>query len=132
MSGLHPYLIDSWNACQDSASRIVHNIDNSMLDDRPDSQYMVVTATNIRMYCFLVDLPVGHKITSVVYKIPYILDVTPQADDNLCLFRCIVRSFRPEDSENDREIRVILMWRIFKASQFLNVKSDSVILDHSR
>ena len=105
---------------------------NSMLDDRPDSQYMVVTATNIRMYCFLVDLPVGHKITSVVYKIPYILDVTPYSDDNLCLFRCIVRNFRPEDSENDREIRVILMWRIFKASQFLNVKSDSVILDHSR
>ena len=56
--------------------------------------------------------------------------MTPQADDNLCLFRCIVRNFRPEESEDDREMRVILMLRIFKASQFLNVKSDSVILDH--
>ena len=63
LSGLHPYLIDSWNACQDSASKIVEDIDNSMLDDGPDSQYMVVTATNIRIYCFLVDLPVGRKIT---------------------------------------------------------------------
>ena len=55
LTGLHPYMVDSWWACQHVAPQIVQDIENSMLDDRPDSQYMVVAATNIRIYCFLVD-----------------------------------------------------------------------------
>ena len=106
-----------------------------MLDDRPDSQYMVVTATNIRIYCFLVDLPVGHfnhNLPRPVVHRKYIEDVYPPSQDNLCLLRCIVKAMmmRPEECLADREKRVKLMWFIFKASQIKKVKSDSVILDH--
>ena len=133
LSGLHPYLIDSWSACQQNAPMIVNDIDNNMMDDRPDSQFMVVAATNIRFYCFLVDLPVGDRRYSVTYKRPYIEDVGPmkhQANDNLCLFRCILKKLRPLENEEDRKLRVNLMWRIFRASHFSEVKSDSIIKDH--
>ena len=130
LSGLHPYLIDSWGACQQAAPHIVNDIEEHMLNDRPDSEYMVVAATNIRVYCFLVDLPVGRTPCASIYKRPYIEDVGPEADDNLCLFRCIIKKHRPHENEEDRELRVNLMWRIFRASHFSEVKSDSIIKDH--
>ena len=129
LTGLHPYMVDSWGACQESATKIVDDIDNSMLDDRPDSQYMVVAATNIRIYCFFIDIPIGRRY-SVNYKRPYIEDVSPNSDDNMCLFHCILKKLRPMDNEEDMELRVQLMWRIFTASKFQEVKSDSVIQDH--
>ena len=61
---------------------------------------------------------------------PYIEDVTPYNDDNLCLLMCVVKHFKPEESVADREKRVKLMWRVFRASKHRKVKSDSVILDH--
>ena len=133
LSGLHPYLIDSWSACQQNAPHIVNDIDNNMMDDRPDSQFMVVAATNIRFYCFLVDLPVGHfnyRVPQNILKRTYIEDVYPPKQDNLCLFRCIVKGMRPLESLADREKRVKLMWRIFKASQIQPVSSDSIIKNH--
>ena len=133
LSGLHPYLIDSWSACQQNAPHIVNDIDNNMMDDRPDSQFMVVAATNIRFYCFLVDLPVGHfnyHIPQNVLKRTYIEDVYPPSQENLCLFRCIVKGMRPQECLADREKRVKLMWRIFKASHIKPVSSDSVIKYH--
>ena len=133
LSGLHPYLIDSWSACQQNAPHIVNDIDNNMMDDRPDSQFMVVAATNIRFYCFLVDLPVGHFNYSVpqnVVQRKYIEDVYPPSQDNLCLFRCIMKGMRPQECLADRKKRVNLMWRIFKASQFQPVSSDSIIKNH--
>ena len=133
LSGLHPYLIDSWASCQENAPHIVNDIDTNMMDDRPDSQFMVVAATNIRFYCFLVDLPVGHfnyHVPQNVVKRKYIEDVYPPNQDNLCLFRCIVKGMRPQEGLADREKRVKLMWRIFKASQIQPVSSDSVIKDH--
>ena len=99
-----------------------------MINDRPESDYMTVAPTNIRIYCFLVDLPVG-KRQYIQANRPYIQNVNPH-NDNLCLFRCIVKKHRPLENEEDRELRVQLMWRIFKASNFLEVKSDSVIKDH--
>ena len=96
-----------------------------MINDRPDSEYMVVAPTNIRIYCFLVDLPVG------INKRPYIEDVFLQnGKDNLCLFRCIVKQLKPVESQEDRERTVKLMWLIFQASKYAEAKSDSVILDH--
>ena len=133
LSGLHPYLIDSWSACRQNAPHIVNDIENNMMDDRPDSQFMVVAATNIRFYCFLVDLPVGHfnyHITKYVVHRKYIEDIYPPSQDNLCLFRCIVKGMRPQECLADREKRVKLMWRIFKASQFQPVSSDSIIKNH--
>ena len=134
LTGLHPYLIDSWRACQNAAPQIVNDIENSILDDRPDSDYMLVAATNIRIYCFLVDLPVGHTqrwgTPRTITSRPYVEDVYPHTDDNLCLFRCIIKHFNPFESQENRERRVKLMWLIFQASKFGNVKSDSVILDH--
>ena len=128
LTGLHPYLIDSWGACQRAAPQIVQDIEEHMINDRPESDYMMVAPTNIRIYCFLVDLPVG-KRQYIQANRPYIQDVNPH-NDNLCLFRCIVKKHRPLENEEDRELRVQLMWRIFKASNFLEVKSDSVIKDH--
>ena len=133
LAGLHPYLVDSWGACQRAAPQIVQDIEEHMINDRPESDYMVVAPTNIRIYCFLVDLPVGHFNYTLPRSITcrnYIEDVLPPSRDNLCLFRCIVKQFRPEESLADREKRVKLMWLIFKASQFSEVKSDSVILNH--
>ena len=132
LGGLHPYLVDSWEACQEVAPQIVNDIDNGMLDDRPDSLYMVVTTTNIRIYCFLVDLPVGNTPCAAIYKRQtYIEDVEPtNVNDNLCLFRCLVKKFRPLENQEEREIRVQLMWRIFQAAKYKEVKSDSVIKDH--
>ena len=134
LTGLHPYLVDSWGACQRAAPQIVQDIEEHMINDRPESDYMVVAPTNIRIYCFLVDLPVGHfnfeDIPRSITRRNYIEDVLPPSRDNLCLFRCIVKQFRPEESLADREKRVKLMWLIFKASQFSEVKSDSVILNH--
>ena len=85
-------------------------IKEHMINDRPESDYMAVAPTNIRIYCFLVDLPVGH----FNYTIPrsmthgnYIEDVLPPSRDNLCLFRCIVKQFRPEESLADHEKREI-------------------------
>ena len=134
LTGLHPYLIDSWRACQNAAPQIVNDIENSILDDRPDSDYMLVAATNIRIYCFLVDLPVGHTqrwgTPRTITSRPYVEDVYLHTDDNLCLFRCIIKHFNPFESQENRERRVKLMWLIFQASKFGNVKSDSVILDH--
>ena len=128
LTGLHPYLVDSWGVCQRAAPQIVQDIEEHMINDRPESDYMVVAATNIRIYCFLVDLPMG-KRQYIQANRPYIQDVNPH-NDNLCLFRCIVKKHRPLENEEDRELRVQLMWRIFKASNFLEVKSDSVIKDH--
>ena len=133
LSGLHPYLIDSWSACQQNAPHIVNDIDNNMMDDRPESQFMVVAATNIRFYCFLVDLPVGHfnyHIPKNVVHRKYIEDIYPPSQDNLCLFRCLVKGMRPQECLADREKRVKLMWRIFKASQIQPVSSDSIIKNH--
>ena len=133
LSGLHPYMIDSWSACQQNAPHIVNDIDNNMMDDRPDSQFMVVAATNIRFYCFLVDLPVGHynyHLPKNVVHRKYIEDIYPPSQDNLCLFRCIVKGMRPQECLADREKRVKLMWRIFKASQIKPVSSDSIIKYH--
>ena len=62
LTGLHPYLVDSWGACQPVAPLIVEDIEEHMLNDRPYPDYMVVAATNNRVYCFLVNLPVGHTI----------------------------------------------------------------------
>ena len=45
LTGLHPYLVDSWVACQQAAPQILKDIENSMLDDRPDSDYMLVAVT---------------------------------------------------------------------------------------
>ena len=78
---------------------------------------------------FLVDLPRGRRC-SVNYKRPYIEDVSPNSDANMCLFHCILKKLRPMDNEEDMELRVQLMWRIFTASKFQEVKSDSVIKDH--
>ena len=113
LSGLHPHMVHSWSSCQQVSTQKVEDIDNSMLDDRPDSQYMVVTATNIRMYCYLVDLPVGHFNYNLPREIllnQNLEDVMPPSRDNLCLFRCIVKKCRPEESQADRERRVKLMW----------------------
>ena len=101
-----------------------------MLDDGPDSDYMLVAVTNIRIYCFLVDLSVGKSEYIQINRRPYIEDVDEHADDNLCLFKCIVKKHRNLENEEDRELRVNLMWRILKASNFIDVKSDSVIKDH--
>ena len=106
MTGLRPYLVDSWVACQQAAPQILNDIENSMLHYRPDSDYMLVA---IRIYCFLVDLPVGKSEYIQINRRPYIEDVDQHADDNLCLFRCIVKKHRPLENEEDRELRVNLM-----------------------
>ena len=107
LTGLHPYLVDSWRACQQVAPQIVSEIGDHMVNDRPDSDYMVVAPTNIRIYCFLVDLPVGHRASPGINKRPYIEDVFPlDGKDNLCLFRCIVKQLKPFESQEDRERRV--------------------------
>ena len=127
LSGLHPYTIHSWSSCQQVSSQIVDDIDNSMLDDRPDSQYMVVTATNIRMYCYLVDLPVGHFNYNLPGEIAwrtYVEDVMPPSRVKLCLFCCIVKKCRPQEDQADRKHRVKLMWIILKASQIKPVSLD--------
>ena len=121
LTGLHPYLVDSWGTCQQVAPQVVNDIEDHMLNDGPDSEYMVVAATNIRIYCFLVDMPVGHtqgwgtprNITSR----PYVEDVHPHLDDNLCLFRCILKKLRPLENEENRELRVRLI-RIFLTNSF--------------
>ena len=46
------------------------------------------------------------------------------------MFGCIVKKFRPLENQEEREIRVQLMWRIFQAAKYKEVKSDSVIKDH--
>ena len=113
------------------APQIVSEIEDHMINDRPDSDYMVVAPTNIRIYCFLVDLPVGRRTSPGINKRPYIQDAFPEdGEDNLCLFRCIVQQLKPFESQEDRERRVKLMWLIFQASKYAEVKSDSVILDH--
>ena len=61
LTGLYPYLIDSWGTCKHMAPQIVSYIEEHMLNDRPDSGHMVVAAINLRIYSFLVDLPVGHS-----------------------------------------------------------------------
>ena len=90
--------------------------EKSMLDDRPDSDYMLVAATNISIYCFLVDLPVGHKLDKSISMRPYIEDVYPPSKENLCLFNCILKKLRPDDSQKDRSTRAKLMWCILIAS----------------
>ena len=97
LTGLHPYLVDSWAACQQVAPQVVNDIEEHMLNDRPDSDYMVVAATNIRIYCFLVDLPIGRRY-SVNCKRPYIEDVSPNSDDNMCLFCCVLKKLRPYEN----------------------------------
>ena len=82
LTGLHPYMVDSWGgACQQVAPQIVNDIEEYMMNDRPDSDYMVVAATNIRIYCFLVDMPVEHfnleDIPRSVTRRHYIEDVMP-------------------------------------------------------
>ena len=120
LTGLHPFLVDSWGACQRAAPQIINDIEEQIINDRPESDYKVVAATNIRIYCFLVDLPVGKK-QYIQANRPYIQEVNPH-NDNLCLFRCIVKKHKPLENEEDRELRVQLMWRIFKASNFSEVK----------
>ena len=73
---------------------------------------MVVAATNIRIYRFLVDLPVGHYQMTLppgVTNRPYLEDVYPHKQDNLCLFRCIVKQLKPQECQVDHEKRVKLM-----------------------
>ena len=101
-----------------------------MLNGHPDSDYIVVAATNIPIYCFLVELPVSHKPNTSINKRQYIEDPHSLRDDNLCLFRCVLKKLRPQDNYNDRETHARLMWRIFIGSKQHDVKSDSVIIDH--
>ena len=35
--------------------------EENMIDDRPDSDYRCVAPTNLKIYCFLVNIPVGHN-----------------------------------------------------------------------
>ena len=71
-----------------------------------------------------------YKLPQSIAQRQYLEDVYPPSRDNLCLFRCIVKQFRPQENLQDREKRVKLMWAIFKVSSFQNVDSESVIKDH--
>ena len=93
---------------------------------------MVVAATNICIYCFLVDLPVGHTYRNgpskqMLMNRPYIEDAIPYNEDNLCLFKCVVKRLRPNENQEIREKRVKLMWAIMRATEYKEVNSESVI-----
>ena len=83
------------------AEQLCHDINTTMLDARPDSNWKLICPTNIRIYVYLLDFAGGFHIQDAtppnyISQSPYVLNAVPQDQRSrqLCLFWCIARHFQ--------------------------------------
>ena len=105
-AALHPYTITNVASVFETAETAANDIQNYMINDRPDSSWQYLISTNLRFYCFLLPFAGGHLSEGLVpehiKESPNIMDCVPseQRDRQLCMFWCLVKHFWLKRKEN--------------------------------
>ena len=97
---LHPYTVTNLRSIYRTASAIQSDVENEMLDARPDSSWQLICPTNIRFYCYLLDFAGGYHVKDAslpqhLLQSSVVVDPVPPSlsGQNACALWAIVRHF---------------------------------------
>ena len=105
---VRPLLITDQASIEVASSKLTESIQNGMLNDRPNSKYRVLTATNLHIYCYLLDFAGGYHVLGASLpphlrnkaqgRYACLKECLPDLHpgQNTCALWAIVRRFQPE------------------------------------